>query len=165
MPETSHLRRLIEKVGPGEPTGQSAPVAGTHVPPKLSEVWRQVGLLTWLDGFLWLTNPADFTPILAKLGRDAENGVVFARTGLGDLVLWQDDTVYIVNMRVGSTDPIDTDPMLVLNFHLADAAFRDRILAHGLYREARKRLPSPNYHECYGAVPARRLGERERPNP
>jgi hypothetical protein len=151
------LQRLIEKAGPGEPTGQPAPEAGPNVPPALAGVWRQAGLRMWLDGFLWLTDPAEFTSVVAKLGQD-EDGLVFARTGLGDLLLQQLDKVYLANMRVGSVDPIESDPLNVLNFYFTDADFRDRILGHALYREARQRLPRPNHHECYGFVAAQRLG-------
>jgi hypothetical protein len=158
MSTTSPLQRLIERAGPGEPTGQSLPVASANVPASLGEVWREVGLQMWLDGFLWLTDPAEFGSILAALGQDAENGLVFARTGLGDFVLWQLDRVYLANMRIGSVDPIASDPLDALNFHLAGAEFCDRILAHALYREARQRLPRPNHHQCYGFVPAPQLG-------
>jgi hypothetical protein len=73
-------------------------------------------------------------------------------------VIWQPDAVYFANMRIGSIDPIHTKPLLVLNFHFADPDYRDRILGHRLYREARQRLPKPRYSECYGFVPAQRLG-------
>ena len=158
MSVTSPLQRLIEQAGPGEPTGQRAPNAGATIPPALDEMWRGMGLRMWLDGFLWLTDPATFTGVLEQLGQDAENGAVFARTGLGDFLLWQFDMVHLVNMRVGSIDPIESDPLVALNFHLADADFRDRILGHAVYREARRRLPRPGCDECYGFVPAQRLG-------
>jgi hypothetical protein len=45
-----------------------------------------------------------------------------------------------------------------LNVYLTDIDFCDGVLGYALYRRARRRLPQPNHHQCYGFVPAPQLG-------
>lgn len=152
------LVRLTEILGPGEPTGQAPPQPHAELPMELQRTWETIGLRSWLDGFLWLTDPRAFSAVLEVWGLDPQYGHTVARTGLGDLIIWQYDTVYLLNSRMNAILPVESDLMFFLDAYLTDNQYREKILSQPLFQQVRSLNPPLHHGSCYGFVPLPQLG-------
>ena len=63
------------------------------LPRQLFTYWREVGVCGFGDGLMWMTNPQEFEPLLARwlqgtLLRRRRDLAVIARTAFGELLVW-----------------------------------------------------------------------------
>jgi hypothetical protein len=128
-----------------------------RVPEPLIEEWEISGLAGFADGFLWLAEPDSLTDVIAEW-KPEPAGVPFARTGFGDIFLWNDEGVYCLGVHDGQVDWVTGDFVMFFNYALCDQAFLDEVLRHRLYVELLPRLGAVNVDEMYTFVPALVLG-------
>ena len=68
------------------------------LPDRLLEYWQEFGFCGFKDGIFWLTNPEDYEDILAEwLPEDElekQSHYVIARSGFGDLFVWNSELGY-----------------------------------------------------------------------
>ena len=68
------------------------------LPDRLLEYWQEFGFCGFKDGIFWLTNPEDYEDILAEWLPEDElkkkKHYVIARSGFGDLFVWNSELGY-----------------------------------------------------------------------
>jgi len=55
-------------------------------------IWEEYGLRSYRAGLFWLVNPDEYNDIAIKFPNVSEGAIVFARTGLGNLFLYEQIT-------------------------------------------------------------------------
>lgn len=131
------------------------------VPKEVVEVWQEYGFGTFLEGYLKVVNPEDFKDILKQGSQRFQNGIVLFATAMGDLIIWSDNYVRILNFRYGINDTI----MSGFDFFfddLEDTDFREEELKWSPYQQAIKMLGTPEFDECFGYVPILGVGGSEK---
>jgi len=135
------------------------------IPPELVEVWEQYGFGTFCDGYLKIINPNDYADLLTdtyqltSLRSPAPPIVLFA-TAMGDLLVWELDSLELVNYRHTVTDTVGQN-FKVFFRNLTDDDFLREDLHWEPYLAARERLGEPAFDECFGYVPLLALGGPE----
>ena len=136
-----------------------------QLPPEVLEVWEQYGFSSFCAGYLKVVNPEDYAELLADTYQLTSSPVpppslVLFATGMGDLLIWQNGFLSIVDYRHGRIKVISKDT----DFFFGDLA-KSNMLMRDLqwepYLAARERLGEPAYDECFGYVPLLALGGPE----
>ena len=136
-----------------------------QLPPEVLGVWEQYGFGTFCDGYLKVVNPEDYAQLLADTCQLVDSPVlppalVLFTTGMGDLLIWEDGYLSIIDYRHGLTDVLSKGT----HFFFGDLAESDMLvkdLQWLPYPAARERLGEPAYDECFGYVPLLALGGPE----
>jgi hypothetical protein len=136
-----------------------------QLPPEVLEVWQQYGFGSFCAGYLKVVNPEDFAELLADTYQLTSSPVpppalVLFATGMGDLLIWEDGYLSIIDYRHGTTEILSKGT----DFFFGDLV-ESNMLAEDLqwepYPAARERLGEPAYDECFGYVPLLALGGAE----
>lgn len=130
------------------------------VPNEIISLWKQYGFGSFLNGFLKVVNPNEFKELLTESSQRFHDGIVIFATSMGDLIIWSDGFVRILNFRYGVNDTI----MASFEFFfedLADTEFKEKDLKWLPYPDAVERYGAPEYDECFGYVPLLGLGGAE----
>jgi hypothetical protein len=136
-----------------------------QLPPEVLGVWEQYGFGSFCAGYLKVVNPEDYAELLANTCQLIDSPVpssalVLFATGMGDLLIWEDGFLSIINYRHGLTDILSKGT----HFFFGDLA-ESNILVEDLqwepYPAACERLGEPAYDECFGYVPLLALGGPE----
>ncbi|WP_052732497.1 T6SS immunity protein Tdi1 domain-containing protein [Hymenobacter terrenus] len=136
-----------------------------RVPPELLEVWEQYGFGSFCEGYLKVVNPDDYADLLADTYQltstpaPAPPVVLFA-TGMGDLLVWELDSLELLDYRHGITDTVGQNFSIFFR-NLSDEDFLSEDLRWEPYLAARERLGEPGFDECFGYVPLLALGGPE----
>ncbi|MCG3056382.1 hypothetical protein KZ287_29885, partial [Escherichia coli] len=91
--------------------------------------------------------PEEFKEILGESSQRYKDSVVLFATGMGDLVIWSDGYVRLLNYRYGVVKTI----MFTFEFffqNINDLEFRDEDLSWQPYPEALKQYSELDYDEC-----------------
>jgi hypothetical protein len=136
-----------------------------QLPPEVLEVWEQYGFGSFCTGYLKVVNPEDYAELLADTYQLTSSPVpppalVLFATGMGDLLIWEDGFLSIIDYRHGLTEILSEGT----DFFFGDLV-ESNMLAEDLqwepYLAARERLGEPAYDECFGYVPLLALGGPE----
>ncbi|OON62784.1 hypothetical protein B0920_04950 [Massilia sp. KIM] len=166
LPPTS-LRR--------QPSAEHAKILSGHLPEKLFEYWREVGLGGFGDGLFWLVDPIEYSPVAkawAEAGGLDSGGLwIIARSAFGQLFLWDESTTSIVTISASDqtiyrsdarTAPVPEEADLHLSIFIGmqnpDDLDLEDVNEKGLFRRALKKLGPLNDNEMYGFEPALVLG-------
>ena len=124
------------------------------LPEELLTIWQNMGYGIYEDGFIQLLEPS----------------IVFGVTALGDLLIWEGNDNWTISSDEGNrilfinirkcTSEILGDMDFLLNFTLGDeTAIIDKEYFDSLpYLNIKGKLPTLQYGQCYGYVPALALG-------
>lgn len=136
-----------------------------YLPKELIEIWRCYGYGTFMDGYIKVINPDDYTTLVSdKYLRNAGTIPVLA-TSMGDIILLEKDEseesyIVMVNFRKGETKVLASKYSLFIRL-LEEEAFKQKALDWLPYPEAIKHYNEPKYDECFGYTPLLGLGGAE----
>lgn len=114
-----------------------------------------------MQGYLKSVNPDEFKEILEQSSQRFKDSVVLFATSMGDLIIWSDGYVRLLNYRYGVTKTI----MFTIEFffqNIADSEFSDEDLSWQHYPEALKQQNELKYDACFGYTPLLGLGGSEK---
>lgn len=131
------------------------------VPKEIIELWKKYGFGTFMQGYFKSVNPEEYIDILKECSQRYRDSVVLFSTGMGDLVLWADGYVRLLNFRYGVLKTVM--PNFLYFFKSLDSErFRDAYLKWKPYPEAVENLGELSYEDCFGYTPLLGLGGAER---
>ena len=127
------------------------------LPASLLAFWRDEGFCGYRDGMFWFVNPDDFTDALDEW--KAASYTAFARNGFGDLFLWSDAGIALLNVHLGSVNDMGgSDLNAFINKLITRELFMDDLLFRQIHTEVVPRLGRIGPDECYAFTPALALG-------
>ncbi|MDG5471410.1 GAD-like domain-containing protein [Jeotgalibacillus sp. ET6] len=71
------------------------------VPNEIIDLWSNYGFGTFMQGYLKSVNPEEFKEVLGESSQRYKDSVVLFATGMGDLIIWSDGYVRLLNYRYG----------------------------------------------------------------
>lgn len=131
-----------------------------RVPNEMIDLWSNYGFGTFIQGYFKSVNPDEFKLILEESSQRYKHAIVLFATGMGDLIIWSDGYVRLLNYRHGIIKTI----MYTFEFffqNMNDLDFRDEDLSWQPYPEALKQYNELKYDECFGYTPVLSLGGAE----
>mgnify|MGYP006373279059 FL=1 len=131
------------------------------VPNEIIDLWSNYGFGTFMQGYFKSVNPEEFKEILGESSQRYKDSFVLFATGMGDLVIWSDGYVRLINYRYGVVKTI----MFTFEFffqNINDLEFKDEDLSWQPYPEALKQYGELDYDECFGYTPLLGLGGAEK---
>lgn len=114
-----------------------------------------------MQGYFKSVNPEEFKEVLEVSSQRYKDSIVLFATGMGDLVIWSDGYVRLLNYRYGMVKTI----MYTLEFlfpNIVDLEFREEELSWEPYPHAIKQFNELEYDECFGYAPLLGLGGAEK---
>ncbi|WP_439443249.1 T6SS immunity protein Tdi1 domain-containing protein [Listeria aquatica] len=131
------------------------------VPNELIVLWRDLGFGSFLEGYLKIINPNDFEEILNESSERYNDAVVLFATGMGDLIIWSDGYVRVLNYRYGKVKTILSSFEFFFQ-NIADLEFQSDELVWEPYLNAVEKWGRLSYDECFGYTPLLGLGGAEK---
>lgn len=132
-----------------------------HFPEDLFLFLEEEGYCSYGNGFFHFVNPADYQTILSEWTKVPEGYQVFCRTGMGDLIIWGQEQVYILHVHSGYFSNISADMFDFFKFSLGDTQYVEETLFKKQFDQARQTLGELDQNECYSFVPALAMGGNE----
>ena len=137
-----------------------------YLPKELIEAWRIYGYGTFMDGYLKVINPDDFSSLVSDTYLRSKGTIPIFTTSLGDIIIFEKDEnqesyIVMINYRKGKTKVLASKFSLFIRF-LEEEAFKQRALGWLPYPEAIKQYNEPEYEECFGYTPLLGLGGEEK---
>jgi hypothetical protein len=133
------------------------------LPKKLIDLWKDSGFGTLVNGFIKVVNPDDYKNLADEsYSNPLKNDfTVMCVTGMGDLIIWEDEYIVLLNYRKGESKIIESGFSYFLD-DLLDEEFLDEELNNKNYQEAQEKLGDLAFDECYGYVPLLGMGGSEK---
>lgn len=136
-----------------------------YLPKELIEAWRIYGYGTFMNGYLKVINPDDFSSLVSDTYLRNKGTIPIFTTSMGDIILFEKDEsqesyIVMVNYRKSETKVLAVKFSLFIRF-LEEEAFKQRALDWLPYPKAIKQYNVPAYEECFGYTPLLGLGEAE----
>ncbi|MFC7393464.1 T6SS immunity protein Tdi1 domain-containing protein [Scopulibacillus cellulosilyticus] len=131
------------------------------LPKDLLEVWRNYGFGSFMNGYLKIINPDEFTELVNESYLREKDAIPIFSTGMGDLIIWSNNYVRLLNYRRGIVKTI----LFTFDFffqNIKDEDFRIEDLDWMPYQEAVEKNGIPKYEECFGYVPLLGIGGSEK---
>ena len=145
-----------------KPSSQLINIYQNKLPNKIVDFWREYGFGSFLKGYLKVVNPKDFKYVLAESYLPQyENPIVMFATGMGDLIVWENNYTILVDYRHGISKVIESGFKYFLE-DINDTDFLEEELNWLPYESAREKLGDLAYDECYGYVPILAAGGAEK---
>ncbi len=131
------------------------------VPEEIIIMWKNYGFGTFMNGYFKSINPDDFKDILLETSQRYQDAIVLFATSMGDLIVWSDDYVRLLNYRYGKVTTILHTFDFFFN-NISDLEFQIEDLHWLPYPDAIARYGEPSYDECFGYVPILGMGGMEK---
>lgn len=140
------------------------------LPEELLTIWQNMGYGIYEDGFIQFINPDEYEFVFDYIDKLLEPSIVFGVTALGDLLIWEGNDNWTISSDEGNrilfinirkcTSEILGDMDFLLNFTLGDetAIIDKEYFDSRPYLTIKGKLPTLQYGQCYGYVPALALG-------
>lgn len=134
-----------------------------NFPDELLLFWKEYGFGSFMNGYLKLVNPLSYQDIFKETYLHYKsNQHVFAVTSLCDLLVWDGDTVELINYRHGYSEVVGSDEIdWYFNMDLTEEYYLSKRLKADNYSSARDKLGEPDFDECYGYTPILAVGGSE----
>lgn len=148
--------KLVEKV--------SEEILGEYrakLPEEMINFWTKYGFGTFMEGYFKSVDPIEYKDILEDTSERYTDGIVLFTTGMGDLIIWSDGYVRLLNYRYGIVKTIMSKFKFFFQ-SLESEKFKNDYLMWNSYQESVKKLGIPAYDECFGYVPILALGGSEK---
>lgn len=128
-----------------------------RLPGPLLEFWQAEGWCGYRDGMIWFVDPEAYPEALDEWKITGQ--IVFARNGFGDLYLWSEKGLSILNVHLGNLYPMDIlDLDIFLNKLITLKKTGGELLYGNLFPRVVKKLGRLSEDEAYTFVPALKLG-------
>lgn len=128
------------------------------VPVELVEIWENQGLGTFLDGYLKVINPDDYSELVRDSYFRGDIAIPIFATAFGDIIVCEKvNYLRMVKYKDGVFMTILEDIPLFLRF-VNDSDFADDYFELPLYTEAIEKYGLLDYDQCFGFVPLLALG-------
>ena len=140
------------------------------LPDELLNIWNIMGCGIYENGFIQLVNPDDYDFVFKYIDKLLEPSIVFAITAMGDLLIWEGNKNWTIAPNEGNrVKQIDVrkcksrvigeidfvfDILLGDDYGISGKNFFDS----KPYLDIKDKLPTLEYGQCYGYVPALVLG-------
>ncbi|WP_210367777.1 T6SS immunity protein Tdi1 domain-containing protein [Bacillus sp. REN3] len=131
------------------------------VPLEIINLWQDYGFGLFMQGYLKSVNPEEYVDILHESSQRYTDSVVLFSTGMGDLVIWADGYVRLLNYRLGVLKTVMPN-FLYFFKSLESEKFRVEYLKWQPYPEAVEIYGEVSYDECFGYTPLLGLGGAEK---
>lgn len=129
-----------------------------HVPTELFQIWQEDGLGTFLDGYLKVINPDDYSELVKETYFRGEVSIPIFVTAFGDVITVEEQKYLgFVKYKNGDFD-IFTENLQYFLEDLPDKGFQDDYFELPLYQEAVEKHGELDYNQCFGFVPLLALG-------
>ncbi|MEM5016861.1 T6SS immunity protein Tdi1 domain-containing protein [Metabacillus indicus] len=131
------------------------------VPSEVITLWSEYGFGTFMQGYIKCVNPEEYKDVLVESSQRYKNAVVLFATGMGDLIIWSEGYVRLLNYRYGVVRTI----MFSFEFffqNITDEDFREEDLSWKPFPEALEQFNELDYDECFGYTPLLGLGGSEK---
>lgn len=141
-----------------------------RLPDELLNIWNIMGYGIYENGFIQLVNPDDYDFVFKYIDKLLEPSIVFAITAMGDLLIWEGNKNWTIAPNEGNrVKQIDArkcksrvigeidfvfDILLGDDYGISGKNFFDS----KPYLDIKDKLPTLEYGQCYGYVPALALG-------
>lgn len=112
---------------------------------------------------IWLVDPSELSDVLEDFFEPEEGFVVFGRTALADLLLWNEQGVHVLHTQYGETAFLTENLELYFNYSLAKERYLHNALDWEIYQKALSVLGPLTYEECFGYQPILALGGEPSP--
>ncbi len=131
------------------------------VPDEIISVWKQFGFGSFYQGYLRSVNPDEYVDLIPVVSKRYKEGIVLFATGMGDLIIWADGYVRLLNFRYGQL--VTLIPKINLFFKsLESEKFKEEYMHWSPFLKAIEMYGQPKYDECFGYVPLLGLGGAEK---
>ncbi|QWG42507.1 DUF1851 domain-containing protein (plasmid) [Bacillus mycoides] len=131
------------------------------VPKEIIDVWQDYGFGTFMEGYFKSVNPEEYIDILHESSQRYTDSMVLFATSMGDLVIWADGYVRLLNFRYGVLKTLM--PNFLYFFKSLDSEkFRDEYLEWKPYPQAIEICGEISYDDCFGYTPLLGLGGTEK---
>ncbi|MBX4262808.1 DUF1851 domain-containing protein [Clostridium estertheticum] len=127
------------------------------VPNQVVEVWGKYGFGSIKNGYLRIVNPDRYMEILEETYVRHELAIPLFTTAMGDIIVWEDGYLMILNFRKNEVNVVGGDCKLFFK-NLNDEYYLKKALDWIPYPEAIKKYGEPSDDECFGYVPILGLG-------
>ena len=129
----------------------------SKVPVELIEIWENKGLGTFLNGYLKVINPDNYSELVKDSYFRGDISIPIFVTAFGDIITWEENKyVGIIKYKNGSFN------IMIKNFtHFLKFIDSNHITKHfdlPLYHEAIEKYGPLDYSQCFGFVPLLALG-------
>jgi hypothetical protein len=133
------------------------------LPQKLLAFWKSFGFGSLANGYIKIINPNEYDDLLKSVYQSPihKNSVPMMITGLGDIIIWENNYIILVNLRKGDSEVIESG----FNYFfedLSDEEFLEEDLENKNYSEVVQHSGTLSYHECYAYFPLLRMGGSEK---
>ncbi len=117
---------------------------------------------SFFNGFLFTVNPNVYKELLESIYMPYKYPLCFARDAFGNLYIWEDNSIVLVNIVHGTSEIIGKKLNVFFNLKMTDITFLKKRLSFDLYREVSSKLGLLNFDECFAYVPLLALGGAEK---
>ena len=129
----------------------------SEVPVELIDIWENQGLGTFLNGYLKVINPDDYSELVRDSYFRGYISIPIFVTAFGDIISWEEKKyVVIIKYKNGSFN------IMIKKFtHFLKFIDSNHITKHfdlPLYHEAIEKYGLLDYDQCFGFVPLLALG-------
>ena len=133
------------------------------LPERLISIWENYGFGYFVNGFIKVVNPDDYIESLKKSYQSPINkaSTVMFVTGMGDLIVWENDFTVLLNFRKGKSKIIESGFKFFID-DLLDESFLEEELDNKNFPEISKKSGILSYDECYGYFPLIGMGGSEK---
>ena len=153
---------FLKAFGPGEPyrpfTGADDARLGDRIPGVMRAILGREGWCSYKGQVLWLCDPDDWRPAARAWFPGSARARVLARTGFGDLCVWDGRMFYFAMVHESIVMEMVDDAGLFFSFVLSDRDFAPQSYLPERVRAARERAGPLAWDEMYTHVPALALG-------
>ena len=130
----------------------------SKVPVELIEIWKNKGLGTFLNGYLKVINPDDYSELVRDSYFRGDIAIPIFATAFGDMIVCEEGKyLRMVKYKDGVFITILENLPLFLQF-VDEPDFADDYFELPLYTEAIEKYGLLDYDQCFGFVPLLVLG-------
>ena len=132
------------------------------IPEQFIEIWKSYGFGSFLNGFLKLINPDDYSDFVKKSYFE-KNCIPLLITALGDIIVWEENAYFfIIQYRYNNFSALARGYRVFAKLLEETGYFYEKANLKNI-KEALNMLGTVSYDECYGYVPLLSLGGAEKP--
>ena len=130
----------------------------SKVPVESIEIWKNKGLGTFLNGYLKVINPDDYSELVRDSYFRGDIAIPIFATAFGDMIVCEEGKyLRMVKYKDGVFITILENLPLFLQF-VDEPDFADDYFELPLYTEANEKYGLLDYDQCFGFVPLLALG-------
>jgi len=146
------------------PTEDDIKLYQDKLPAKLIEFWEQYGYGIYMDGYLKIVHPDEYNEIFSVSYAHYKNTEIpFAVTAFGDLFVWANGAVRLIDYRHGISSIVSSSKIeRLFESRLLSENYLSKYFKWDNYLPAKEKLGAPNYDECYAYEPILALGGSEK---